>query len=413
MPSGEANAILQSQDGYLWIGSYAGLIRFDGSTMMDYGKNLENSAIRALFESGSGALYIATRAGVSVFYFKGPKLAPPPAILNSITVDGVLYEHPESLVLPSDTKRVTVDISILLFSETREYMMAYYLEGFDTSEYVTLDKHVSVSYTNLKGGSYALKLRVIDPMTGESTKTRSLTIFKNMQITESVWFYVALALLIALLVWLIVRAATRHKMNVLMKKQEEQSKYINDITKVFSECVDMRDPYTNGHSARVARYTAMLAEKLGKNKEQVERMYHIALLHDVGKISIPDAILNKPEKLTEEEFLTMRSHAQRGYDVLKEIAIDPDLALGAGFHHERYDGKGYPKGLKGDEIPEVAQIIGVADTFDAMYSTRPYRKKMELSAVVKEISRISGTQLSPRVVDAFLQLYEEGAFNDA
>lgn len=250
-------------------------------------------------------------------------------------------------------------------------------------------------------------------MTGESTKTRSLTIFKNMQITESVWFYVALALLIALLVWLIVRAATRHKMNVLMKKQEEQSKYINDITKVFSECVDMRDPYTNGHSARVARYTAMLAEKLGKNKEQVERMYHIALLHDVGKISIPDAILNKPEKLTEEEFLTMRSHAQRGYDVLKEIAIDPDLALGAGFHHERYDGKGYPKGLKGDEIPEVAQIIGVADTFDAMYSTRPYRKKMELSAVVKEISRISGTQLSPRVVDAFLQLYEEGAFNDA
>ena len=108
----------------------------------------------------------------------------------------------------------------------------------------------------------------------------------------------------------------------------------------------------------------------------------------------------------------MKSHSERGYDVLKNIDIAPELALGAGCHHERWDGKGYPKGLKEDEIPEVAQIIGVADTFDAMYSTRPYRKKMPLESVVAEIKRCRGTQLSPKVVDAFLQLVDEGAFRD-
>ena len=156
----------------------------------------------------------------------------------------------------------------------------------------------------------------------------------------------------------------------------------------------------------------MLAEKLGKSPEEVERMYRIALLHDVGKISIPDAVLNKPGRLTDEEYTVMKSHSERGYDVLKNIDIAPELALGAGCHHERWDGKGYPKGLKEDEIPEVAQIIGVADTFDAMYSTRPYRKKMPLESVVAEIKRCRGTQLSPKVVDAFLQLVDEGAFRD-
>ena len=121
-------------------------------------------------------------------------------------------------------------------------------------------------------------------------------------------------------------------------------------------------------------------------------------------------MLNKPGKLTDEEYQLMRSHAQRGYDVLKDMDIDQDLSLGAGCHHERYDGKGYPRGLKGEEIPEVARIIAVADTFDAMYSTRPYRKQMELSTVVEEIRRGSGTQFSPDVVEAFLQLYQEGAF---
>ena len=359
----------------------------------------------------SGALYMPTRSGVSKFYFTGPSVIMPRAILNSVTVDDLLYEHPVTLELSRDARRITVDISELLFSDTSEYMIGYRLEGFDTAESFTTEKHVSVSYTNLKGGSYTLKIRIIDPLTGQSAAQQDIPITKARRITESPWFYVVIALLAIAAAVGLARLYIRHQTRAFLKKQEEQSRYISDITKVFSECVDMRDAYTNGHSARVAAYTAMLARKLGKSPEEVDRMYRIALLHDVGKISIPDAVLNKPGRLTDEEYGVMKSHSQRGFDVLKDIDIAPELALGAGCHHERWDGKGYPKGLKGDEIPEVAQIIGVADTFDAMFSTRPYRKKMKLDDVVAEIKRCSGTQLSPKVVDAFLQLVEEGAFD--
>lgn len=360
----------------------------------------------------TGALYMPTRSGISKFYFYGPTVITPRAILNSITVDDAVYEHPASLALPRSARRVTVDISELLFSDTSEFLLGYRLDGFDAEESFTYDKHVTVSYTNLKGGNYTLRMRVIDPLTGESTAQRDVPITKALRVTESPWFYIACALCAAGAAVLLARLYTARQTRKLLKKQEEQDRYISDITKVFSECVDLRDAYTNGHSARVAMYTRMLAEKLGKSPEEVERMYRIALLHDVGKISIPDAVLNKPGRLTDEEYAVMKSHSQRGQDVLKNIDIAPDLALGAGCHHERWDGKGYPGGLKGDEIPEVAQIIGVADTFDAMFSTRPYRKKMPLADVVAEIRRCRGTQLSPKVVDAFLQLVDEGVFND-
>ena len=358
-----------------------------------------------------GALYMPTRSGVSKFYFFGPSVIMPRTILNSVTVDDKAYEHPDSVELPRDARRMTVDISELLFSDTSEYVIGYRLEGFDTEESFTTEKHVSVSYTNLKGGSYTLRVRIIDPLTGESAVQQDLPITKARRITESPWFYVAVAALGIAVIAALAKLYISYQTRSLLKKQEEQSRYISDITRVFSQCVDLRDAYTNGHSDRVARYTAMLAEKMGKPPEEVDRMYRIALLHDVGKISIPDAVLNKPGRLTDEEYAVMKSHSQRGYDVLKNIDIAPELALGAGCHHERWDGKGYPNGLKGEEIPEVAQIIGVADTFDAMFSTRPYRKKMKLEDVVAEIKRCSGTQLSPKVVDAFLQLVDEGAFD--
>ena len=142
----------------------------------------------------------------------------------------------------------------------------------------------------------------------------------------------------------------------------------------------------------------------------IKKYYNIALLHDIGKIAIPPEVLNKPGQLTDEEFNIIKSHAARGYKVLKDISIMPELAIGAGAHHERPDGKGYPKGLKGDEIPRVAQIIAVADTFDAMYSDRPYRKRMNFEKAVSIIKEVSGTQLQSDVVDAFLRLVDKGEF---
>ncbi|HAE53285.1 MAG TPA: histidine kinase, partial [Ruminococcus sp.] len=131
---------------------------------------------------------------------------------------------------------------------------------------------------------------------------------------------------------------------------------------------------------------------------------------DIGKIGIPDEVLNKPGKLSDEEFQIIKSHTVRGYEALKNISLMPELATGAVAHHERPDGKGYPKGLKGDEIPRVAQIIAVADTFDAMYSNRPYRQRMNFEKAVSIIKDVSGTQLTSDVVDAFLRLVEKGKF---
>ena len=135
-------------------------------------------------------------------------------------------------------------------------------------------------------------------------------------------------------------------------------------------------------------------------------------MHDIGKIGVPPEVLNKPGKLTDREFAIIKSHSALGYNVLKDISIMPELAIGAGAHHERPDGKGYPKGLKGDEIPRVAQIIAVADTFDAMYSKRPYRNRMNFEKVVSIMKEVSGTQLESDVVDAFLKLVDKGEFRD-
>ena len=180
------------------------------------------------------------------------------------------------------------------------------------------------------------------------------------------------------------------------------------MTEAFAKTIDMKDKYTNGHSERVAEYTAMLTKELGYDEETIERYRNIALLHDIGKISIPPEVLNKEGKLTDQEFNIIKSHSAQGYKVLKDISLMPELAIGAGQHHERPDGKGYPKGLKGDEIERVAQIIAVADTFDAMYSDRPYRKRMNFDKAVSIIKEVSGTQLTEDVVDAFLRIVERG-----
>lgn len=197
-----------------------------------------------------------------------------------------------------------------------------------------------------------------------------------------------------------------------MKKHEENKTFIREMTEAFAKTIDMKDEYTNGHSFRVAQYTRMLAKELGYDEEEVEKYYRIALLHDIGKIGIPSEVLNKRVGLTEEEYRVMQSHTTLGYDVLKDISIMPELAIGAGMHHERPDGRGYPRGLTGEEIPRVAQIIAVADTFDAMYSTRTYRPRMNFDKVVSVIKKSSGTQLTPDVVDAFLRLAEKGQLRD-
>ena len=162
-----------------------------------------------------------------------------------------------------------------------------------------------------------------------------------------------------------------------------------------------------GHSTRVAKYSRLIAERMGMGEEETERIYRIALLHDVGKIGIPDAVLNKPGKLTSVEYALIQSHAALGGDILAKVESMPDLVKGARWHHERVDGRGYPDGLHGEDIPLEARIICVADCYDAMTSGRVYRKHLPQDVVRNEIAANAGTQFDKDVALAMLELMDE------
>lgn len=179
------------------------------------------------------------------------------------------------------------------------------------------------------------------------------------------------------------------------------------MVQALANTIDAKDSYTNGHSTRVARYSVMIARRMGYTEEKLEHLYYAAILHDIGKIGIPREIINKPSRLTDEEYEIIKTHPAIGENILKEITEIPDIAIGARWHHERYDGKGYPDGLKGIEIPKLARIIGVADAYDAMTSKRSYRDILSQETVRSEIEKCKGTQFDPVMAEIMLELMDE------
>ena len=175
----------------------------------------------------------------------------------------------------------------------------------------------------------------------------------------------------------------------------------------LAKTIDAKDKYTIGHSVRVAKYSRMIAAKMGLSDKECENVYYYGLLHDLGKIGVPNAIINSPTKLTDEEYNVIKRHPGIGYDILSEIHSRPDLTIGARWHHERYDGKGYPDGLKGNAIPEEARIIAVADAYDAMTSYRSYRQPLTQEVVRMEIEKNRGTQFDPHFADIMLGMIGE------
>lgn len=191
------------------------------------------------------------------------------------------------------------------------------------------------------------------------------------------------------------------------KTREVELVTIQAITTV-ANTIDAKDDYTKGHSVRVAHYAEALARKLRWSEEEIQNIRYIAMMHDIGKIGVPDSVLNKPFKLTEVEFDLIKSHTLMGAEILKDIRMFKDVGVGAKYHHERYDGMGYPNGLKGEEIPLVARIIGIVDSYDAMTSNRVYRKKLEDEKVREELIKGRGTQFDPNILDVFMELLDEG-----
>ncbi len=190
------------------------------------------------------------------------------------------------------------------------------------------------------------------------------------------------------------------------KRLASKEKVIQEVFDVFSNFVDAKDPYTHGHSERVAEYSEKIAEKLGMKKEECKNVYRIATLHDIGKCYVPDEILNKPSRLTDEEFEKIKQHTTKGAEMVKNFSSIPHISDGALYHHERYDGKGYPTGKSGQDIPLIGRIICVADAFDAMNSNRIYRKKLSKDTIIQELINGKGTQFDPNIVDAFIEILD-------
>lgn len=191
------------------------------------------------------------------------------------------------------------------------------------------------------------------------------------------------------------------------KKQVEASL---QMIQTLSNTLEAKDEYTRGHSYRVAEYSVIIAKRLGITGEKLEKLHYAATLHDIGKIGVPDTILNKPTRLTDEEYSIIQTHTTLGADLLKKVDLISYTAEVAKHHHERYDGSGYPDGLRGEKIPYLARIVAVADAFDAMNSRRVYRNAMSKEVIRKEIISNRGIQFDPEIADAFIELYDRGAF---
>lgn len=190
----------------------------------------------------------------------------------------------------------------------------------------------------------------------------------------------------------------------LHDKNEELERAYLDTIGILRQTVEAKDPYTRGHSDRVSEYSVLIGKKLGLDEKTLHILKIGGLFHDIGKIGIPDSILLKESKLSDEEYSQIKNHPMIGVHMLGDAAIFSDILPIVKHHHERYDGRGYPSQLVGDDIPYVARIAAVADTFDAMTSKRSYRDSLPIDVVRAEIERCSGTQFDPNIAKVFLDI---------
>lgn len=356
-----------------------------------------------------GSYYLCTSSGLSILKLDELETEQKVlrAVISQVEVDNEIYEKPELLELDGEVTRLTFQFAVLSYTE-KEIAVQYQLMGFDEEAYtITNTQPMSVSYTNLSGGDYEFVLTVLDGDGNAVGTPYTVKLHKEYMLWEHIWFWVIIGIIAVLLVILLVWLAILINTVRLKRRQAAYQSIIEQALKTFANTIDAKDKYTNGHSARVAAYSLEIAKRLKLSKDEQERIYYIALLHDIGKIGISDKILNKPGALTPEEREIIKSHPAIGGEILKDFSSLPGISEGARYHHERYDGTGYNEGLKGEEIPFFARIICVADSYDAMSSARCYREGMDKERIIEELKSNAGTQFDANIVSIMLDLIEE------
>jgi energy-coupling factor transport system substrate-specific component len=428
--------IINSTDGKLWILSSAGIYVVDEESLiankelpyelLDSRQGLSEPLTANAWDymDEDGNLYLSCTTGVYMVNTKKYSLYSKEYLMmvEYLQADSVTYsiDTESSLKIEDDVKRIVIKPVIFNFTLNDPYVR-YYLEGFDEQPIVVRQSTLGeISYTNLSHGEYTFHLEILDSNGEEVLQSCTYKIVIEKQIWDYGWFkaYIVFVsiMIITYLTWLITKLHSGHiieKKNheiFIAKKQLEMGR---QTIQAIAMTVDAKDENTSQHSFRVAAYSYRIAERAGWSKDRCENLRQIALLHDIGKIGIPDSVLNKPAKLTDEEYKIMKSHVTIGAQILKDFTLIENATDGALYHHERYDGKGYVYGLKGDEIPENARVIGIADAFDAMTSRRVYRKPMDKEYVLNELRNGSGTQFDPHYLKILLELIEDGTIEIA
>ena len=357
-------------------------------------------------EPGGNELYICTNQGVlSIDMNEVEKRATAPRLLvSSVLIDEREIRNPREVTVPAEATRLTVNFSLISYTYSSGHSVQAFLEGFDREPVeLTANDLRSVSYTNLPGGRYTLNIygRNRD---GVKSQTVTLPIYKERRLQERPLARLAFVLLLLGLGLLGARWYTRHKTGAILKRQAEYREITDQAVRAIADTIDAKDHYTSGHSRRVAEYSLEIARRLGLSEKEREDLYYAALLHDIGKVGVGDSILNKEGLLTPEEYESVKNHVRVGGDILKSISVIDNIAIGARYHHERWDGTGYCEGLKGEEIPLFARIICVADAYDAMSTTRSYRAELSREYILEELRRGAGTQFDGAIVPVMMDI---------
>ena len=387
----------------------------DGDRLTDYEFYDATNGLQPIIANTSGyydeeeqKYYLQSTNGIFVYDFNETRDVSIPVriAVSSIDLDGTHF-YGDDIRIEKDVYRVAFNLSIFGFRPNKGYTIYYKLDGIDSDYTAYSDDTRSIYYTNLSGGEYMFHVYVTDEY-GQNSNSIDIHLTKEKKFYEQLWFWIVLvaaaAGLIVLFNFVVIRIKTRQS----LKRQLEYKNITLEAIQAIARTIDAKDEYTNGHSIRVGYYSKVIAENMEMNSDEVDNIYYIALLHDIGKIAIPDSILNKPGRLSDDEFKVMKSHTTRGAKILKGISTIPQIIEGAKSHHERYDGTGYPDGLKGEEIPFVARIICCADCFDAMASKRVYKEPFPNEKIISEFERCSGTQFDPKIGKVVIHLMEIG-----
>lgn len=358
------------------------------------------------FLDEDGTLYVCTNESVLSIDVDAPLRsdAAPRLLIPSVTIDERLVSRPEQVFLPADNTRLTVNFALISFAHPTGNSVRVFLDGFDKdAETLSTDYTTSVGYTNLPGGQYKLR---ISGWNKEGVQSEELVLHINKQRHVMEMPLVRLLIGLAILGVFMLGAVlySRYKTKTILQRQQEYRAITEQAIQAIADTIDAKDHYTSGHSQRVADYSVEIGKRLGLDEKELEDLYYTGLLHDIGKMGLEDSILNKPGRLTDDEFAKVKRHVDIGGIILSRITVIKSIASGALYHHERYDGNGYGANLKGEDIPLFARIICVADAYDAMSTTRSYREGMDEEYILSELNAGAGTQFDAEMAHIMVDI---------